>query len=86
MTELKIKAQRVHTVEACAKICRELYDSKTYETCLQFSWDQMGKINSKNSHEKLGAGNYQQYLSILLQGLDSAIQTVQLSKGITLSQ
>jgi len=46
----------------------------------------MDRINSKNNSEKLGSSNYVYYIKILEQGLDSAIKTIQLEKGIAIAQ
>ena len=43
-------------------------------------------MNSGLHYEKLGAGNFENYLSMLMQGLESSIRTVEHKKGIPISE
>lgn len=42
-------------------------------------------MNLGANSEKIGSGNFESYLFMLMQGLDSTIKVAQLNKGIEIS-
>ena len=57
-----------------------------YESCLNYTLDQIQKIKEKNPVEKLGMNNYQKYLKMLMDGLESSIKTSRLNEGLSISK
>lgn len=81
-----LKAQRLKNIEACSAICDEFYQDNKYESCLAYCLEQIAKLKNKETEHKLGTGNYRLYIDMLMQGLDSAVRTIELDKGILISK
>jgi hypothetical protein len=80
------KAQRLKNIEACSVISAEFFQEKKFESCLAYCLEQIAKVNDRNGLEKLGTGNYRIYLTLLMQGLESALRIIELDKGIVISK
>jgi hypothetical protein len=83
--EYHIKALRVQNIESCKRLCNEMFEDEKYESCLNYCLEEIAKMNKDSSADKLGAGNFEDYLRMLMQGLESSLRTMELKKGITIS-